>query len=72
MIFFTSICANYLHKARTLAESVKTHIPNAKFYVCMTEQTKEEYMENSFFDEVVLSKNMWEGNLNSLYINILL
>ena len=29
MIIFTSICANYLHKARTLAESVKENMPYA-------------------------------------------
>ena len=37
MIIFTSICANYLHKARCLAESVKTHMPDAQFFVCLTE-----------------------------------
>ena len=28
MIVFTSICTNYAHKARTLAESVKKNIPD--------------------------------------------
>lgn len=64
MIIFTSICANYLHKARTLAESVKAHMPDAKFFVCMTERTHETYMDFPCFDEVVLSKDMWEGNFN--------
>lgn len=64
MIIFTSICANYLHKARTLAESVKQNIPYAKFFVCMTEREKTESMDFYAFDEVVLSKDMWEGNFN--------
>lgn len=64
MIIFTSICANYTHKARTLAESVKKHMPEAKFFVCMTEREKSSAMEFQAFDEVVLSKDMWEGNFN--------
>lgn len=64
MIVFTSICANYLHKARTLAESVKRNMPEAKFFVCMTERNKESFMEYEFFDEVILSKDMWRGNFN--------
>ena len=36
MVVFTSICANYLHKARVLARSVKKYIPDAVFIVCMT------------------------------------
>ncbi len=64
MIIFTSICANYLHKARTLAESVKEHMPESKFFVCMTEREKTPAMDFSAFDEVVLSKDMWEGNFD--------
>lgn len=64
MIIFTSICANYLHKARTLAESVKEHMPDAKFFVCMTEREKSSIMESPYFDEVVLSKDMWPGNFD--------
>lgn len=64
MIIFTSICANYTHKARTLAESVKMVMPDAKFFVCMTEREKTPIMEFEFFDEVILSKDMWEGNFN--------
>ena len=64
MIIFTSICANYLHKARTLAESVKKNMSDVKFFVCMTEQSKEPYMESEFFDKVILSKEMWKGNFN--------
>ena len=64
MIVFTSICANYLHKARTLATSVKQHMPDARFLVCMTEREKNSGMDYCDFDEVILSKDMWEGNFN--------
>ncbi|TCL59362.1 hypothetical protein EDD76_10499 [Kineothrix alysoides] len=64
MIVFTSICTNYAHKARTLAESVKKNIPDAKFFVCLTEREKGEEMDFPYFDEVILSKDMWEGNFN--------
>lgn len=64
MIVFTSICANYAHKARTLAKSVKDNIPDAKFIVCLTERTVPAALDYEYFDEVVLSKDMWEGNFN--------
>ncbi len=64
MIVFTSICTNYAHKARTLAESVKKNIPDAKFLVCLTEREMAENMESPYFDDVILSKDMWEGNFN--------
>lgn len=62
MIIFTSICANYLHKARTLAASVKQNIPDACFVVCLTEREKPLEANCADFDEVVLSKDMWAGN----------
>lgn len=64
MIVFTSICTNYAHKARTLAKSVKDNIPDAKFIVCLTEREVKGSMEYPYFDEVILSKDMWEGNFN--------
>lgn len=64
MIVFTSICTNYAHKARTLAESVKRNIPDAKFLVCLTEREMPDVMKYPYFDEVILSKDMWEGNFN--------
>lgn len=64
MIIFTSICTNYAHKARTLAQSVKENMPDAKFFVCLTEREKPMAMDASCFDEVVLSKDMWNGNFN--------
>jgi len=64
MIIFTSICANYLHKARTLAKSVKEHIPDASFIICLTETEVLSGAEYPYFDRVVLAKNAWEGNFN--------
>lgn len=64
MIVFTSICTNYAHKARTLAESVKKNIPDAYFLVCLTEREKTSAMDYEYFDDVVLSKDMWEGNFD--------
>ena len=70
MIIFTSICTNYAHKARTLAESVKKNIPDAKFLVCLTEREVPKSMECPYFDEVILSKDMWEGILTAIFINM--
>ncbi|MBO2944782.1 hypothetical protein JJQ72_12445 [Paenibacillus sp. F411] len=64
MIIFTSICANYLHKARTLAKSVKDNIPDATFVVCLTEREMQEQFDYSYFDKVILSKDAWEGNFD--------
>lgn len=64
MIIFTSICANYLHKARTLAKSVKEKIPDAMFIVCLTEREKLPAADYPYFDRVVLSKDAWEGNFD--------
>lgn len=62
MVVFTSICANYLHKARILAKSVKDNITNVKFIVCLTENEKRTAFEYEYFDDIILSKDMWEGN----------
>lgn len=64
MIVFTSICTNYAHKARSLAESVKQNMPDAIFLVCLTEREKPAAMDYKYFDDVVLSKDMWEGNFD--------
>lgn len=64
MLIFTSICANYTHKARTLAESVKKQMPEAIFLVCLTERTIPEHVNTDCFDGVVLAKDMWQGNFN--------
>lgn len=64
MIIFTSICANYLHKARTLAKSVKENIPDATFVVCLLEREILPQFNYEFFDQIVLAKNAWEGNFD--------
>lgn len=58
MIFFTSICSNYLPKAMTLAESVKRHCPGARFVLCLVERDVPEVAATyAHFDEVVLAKD---------------
>lgn len=64
MIIFTSICANYLHKARTLADSVKEHMPDARFVVCLVERQSKPAFEHATFDRIVLAKDAWEGNFD--------
>lgn len=59
MVIFTSICANYLHKARTLAKSVKDNIPDAKFIVSLLEKEIKSNYNNEYFDEIVLAKDCW-------------
>ncbi len=63
MIFFTSICSNYLPKAMTLAESVKRHCPDAKFVLCLVERDVPEIAAAyPHFDEVVLAKDAgWDN-----------
>ena len=63
MIFFTSICSNYLPKAMTLAESVKRHCPDAKFVLCLVErEVPKVATEYSHFDKVILAKDAgWEN-----------
>jgi hypothetical protein len=64
MIIFTSICANYLHKARTLAKSVKEHMPDANFIVCLVENEAGAAGNCEYFDRVVLAKEAWEENFD--------
>lgn len=64
MIIFTSICANYAHKARILAESVKKNIPDAQFFVCLTERQIPDQIQYECFDKIILSKDMWPGNFD--------
>ncbi len=64
MIIFTSVCSNYIHKARCLAQSVKQHMPYARFFVCLTEREVPANARCKEFDEIVLSKDMWPGNFD--------
>lgn len=63
MIFYTSICSNYLPKAMTLAESVKRHCPGAKFVLCLVEREVPVAAASCpDFDEVVLAKDAgWDN-----------
>lgn len=63
MIFFTSICANYLPKAMALAESVKRHCPGARFVLCLVErEVHPAAAAYPHFDQVVLAKDAgWEN-----------
>lgn len=62
MIIFTSVCANYVHKARSLAQSVKRHIPDAKMILCLVEREIDPRIPAECFDDVVLAKDAWDGN----------
>lgn len=62
MIVYTSICANYLPKAMALAESVKRHVPDAVFVLCLVERAvAPEAASFPHFDRVILAKDAgWE------------
>lgn len=66
MIFYTSICSNYLPKAMALAESVKRHCKNAHFVLCLVEREVPE-VARAFphFDEIVLAKDAGWDNFDS-------
>jgi len=58
MIFFTSICSNYLPKAMALAESVKQHCKDAHFVLCLVEREVPDVAADfPHFDEIVLAKD---------------
>ena len=63
MIYYTSICSNYLPKAMALAESVKRHNKDAKFILCLVErEVPQAAIDFPHFDEVVLAKDAgWEN-----------
>lgn len=54
MHFFTSITANYIPKARILAESVKLHNPGAVFYVMLCDRIPDSInMSTEPFDGII-------------------
>lgn len=66
MVICVSICANYLPKAMLLAASVKKHIPNALFVVCLVERhPSEEASSFDYFDEVILAKDLGWDNFDA-------
>ncbi len=66
MIIFTSVCANYIPKAKVLARSVKRYHPDAKFIVCLLEREIPHFAENfEYFDEVILAKEIGIKNFDN-------
>lgn len=63
MIYFTSICSNYLPKAMALAESLKRHDKGARFVLCLVEREAPAVaLEFPHFDEVILAKDAgWDA-----------
>lgn len=67
MIFFTSICSNYLPKAMALAESVKAHCADARFVLCLVEREVPEVAKAfPHFDEIILAKDAGWANFDSV------
>jgi len=54
MIFCTSICANYIPKAKLLAKSIKKYNSGAIVVVCLTEKKVPEFVKDNFI--------FWWGN----------
>lgn len=66
MIYFTSICSNYLPKAMTLAESVKRHCPEAHFVLCLVEREIPDVARDfPHFDEIILAKDAGWDNFDT-------
>lgn len=58
MIYYTSICSNYLPKAMALAKSVKQHCKDAHFVLCLVERELPDVARDyPHFDEVILAKD---------------
>lgn len=66
MIFFTSICANYLPKAMVLAESVKRECNDAYFVLCLAEREAPAAATGFLhFDEIVLAADAgWDDDFD--------
>lgn len=63
MIFYTSICANYLPKAMALAASVKEHCRDATFVLCLVEREIPQIARDfQHFDDIILAKDAgWDN-----------
>ncbi|MCK5219526.1 hypothetical protein KAR10_08390 [bacterium] len=68
MIYSTIICANYLPRAKVLAESIKQHDRQAKFCLCIVEKQIPEDVRDFPFDQVVLAKELGFENFNRFII----
>ncbi len=66
MIYFTSICSNYLPKAMALAESVKRHCSDSTFVLCLVEREAPQMaLDFPHFDEVILAKDAGWDNFDA-------
>lgn len=58
MIYFTSICSNYLPKAMALAESVKANCADSVFVLCLVERNVPDVAKDfPHFDRIILAKD---------------
>src|SRR4051812_29047153 len=55
MIFTTSICANYIPKARVLAQSIRKHHPEARFVLCLVEKKIDPRLEKDPNFDLILT-----------------
>jgi hypothetical protein len=58
MIVTTSICANYIPKARVLARSVKKQHPDAKFVLCLVEKEIDPRIREDKLFDLILTPEM--------------
>src|SRR5437867_12608607 len=59
MHVFTSITANYIPKARVLAQSVKRHHPSAHFSLVLSDERPDWLgKDGEPFDEVILARDL--------------
>jgi len=66
MIYYTSICANYLPKAMALADSLKRHNPKAIFVLCLVEREIPELASDfQHFDHIILAKDAGWDNFDA-------
>ncbi len=66
MIVCTSICSNYIPKAKALAESLKKHNNSAVFVLCLLERTIHPAAKDvDYFDFVILSSELGIDNFES-------
>lgn len=66
MIYCTSICSNYLPKAKVLAKSLKQHNEGATFVICLLERTTHPAAKDiDSFDFVILSSELGIENFDS-------
>jgi len=66
MIVFTSVCANYIPKAKVLANSLKRHNPDTMFVLGLVEREVSDIAKNeSKFDLVITSSELGIENFES-------